>query len=349
MNPKGVFVDDLQNVYIADSNNYRIQKFDSDGNLIASTKEIRDNRGLRIVPESIAVDSSGNIFVSNDDAKAQDIGDTYIGAAGNVGKVWKLGPDGTIQEDWFAGVTIRALEFNHAGELFAADIATNQILHLKAETKESGKIPTWIKNNARWLSDGSIGDSDFVKGIEFLIQQGTMKVPAVKSSTSFSSQIPAWIKNNAQWWSEGSIGDSDFISGIQYLVGNGMIQVTQTGCQGTALCITGMVEKIVDGDTIDVAGYTIRLSLVNTPETNEVGFREASEFTSTLCPVGSSIVVDQDDDQPFDVYGRIVGKVTCSGKLLNSELLFNGYAKILTQYCRESEFSGEGWAKRYGC
>jgi len=349
LNPKGVFVDDLQNVYVADSNNYRIQKFDSNGNLIDSTEPIRDNHGLRIVPESIAVDSSGNIFVSNDDAKAQDLGDTYIGAAGNVGKVWKLGPDGKIQEDWFAGVTIRALEFNHAGELFAADIATNQILHLKTVSIKSSDIPTWIKNNAKWWSEGSIGDSDFVKGIEFLIQQGTMKVPVVSASTSFSSQIPSWIKNNAKWWSEGSIGDSDFISGIQFLIGNGMIKVNQPGCQGTALCITGIVEKIVDGDTINVSGYKIRLSLVNTPESNEVGFREATEFTSTLCPVGSSIVVDQDDKQPFDSFGRIVGKVTCSGKLLNSELLYNEHAKILTEFCRKSEFSAEAWATKYGC
>ncbi|MGQ0795416.1 MAG: beta-propeller domain-containing protein [Nitrosopumilaceae archaeon] len=348
-NPKGVFVDDMQNVYISDSNNYRVQKFDSEGKLLSLTKELRDNRGLRIVPESIAVDSSGNIFVSNDDAKAQDLGDTYIGAAGNVGKVWKLAPDGKILDDWFAGVTIRSLEFNHAGELFAADIATNQILHLNAESKNIEAIPSWIKNNAKWWSEGSIGDSDFVKGIEYLIQQETIKIPVVKPSTSFSLEIPAWIKNNAKWWSEGSIGDSDFISGIQFLIGNGMIRVNQSDCQGTALCIKGVVEKIVDGDTINVSGYKVRLSLVDTPETNEVGFREATEFTSTLCPVGTSIIVDQDDLQPFDVYGRIVGKVTCSGKLLNSELLYNGYAKILTEYCRESEFSGEAWAIKYGC
>jgi len=109
------------------------------------------------------------------------------------------------------------------------------------------------------------------------------------------------------------------------------------------------VEKIVDGDTIYVQGYKIRLSLVNTPETNEAGFSEATAFTSNLCPVGSSVIVDQDDGQPFDVYGRMVGKITCSGKLLNSELLDNGHANILTQYCTKSEFASESWARKYGC
>ena len=65
--------------------------------------------------------------------------------------------------------------------------------------------------------------------------------------------------------------------------------------------------------------------------------------------MGSLVIVDQDDTQTFDVYGRIVGKVTCSGKVLNSELLYNGYATILTEYCRKSEFFQEAWATKYGC
>ena len=38
------------------------------------------------------------------------------------------------------------------------------------------KIPSWIKNNAGWWADGSIGDSDFVLGIQFLIKEGIVKV-----------------------------------------------------------------------------------------------------------------------------------------------------------------------------
>ena len=96
-----------------------------------------------------------------------------------------------------------------------------------AQPKETiEQIPSWIKNNARWWSDGSIGDSDFTKGIQFLIKEGIMKVPETKSSTAQADQkIPDWIKNNAKWWSDGSIGDSDFIKGIQYLVEHGIVKV----------------------------------------------------------------------------------------------------------------------------
>lgn len=133
------------------------------------------------------------------------------------------------------------------------------------------------------------------------------------------------------------------------LVSSTSFASAQYKCQGTALCITGKVTKIVDGDTIYLKDYKIRLSLTNTPEKGEIGFKQATSFTKKLCPLGSTITVDQDDKQPYDKYKRVVGKVTCSDKVLNSELLYNGHANILKQYCSKSEFANEGWAKKYGC
>jgi micrococcal nuclease len=126
-------------------------------------------------------------------------------------------------------------------------------------------------------------------------------------------------------------------------------QLQSNDCSGSAGCYTDYVNRIVDGDTIHTATLKIRLSLTNAPETYQDGFREATEFTEKLCPVGSKILVDQDDLQRVDQYGRVLAKVFCGDKVLNSELLYNGHANILTQYCSTSEFSGEAWAKRYGC
>jgi micrococcal nuclease len=128
-----------------------------------------------------------------------------------------------------------------------------------------------------------------------------------------------------------------------------MIVESSKNCSGSAGCFTDYVTRIVDGDTIHTATLKIRLSLTNTPETYQEGFNEATEFTEKLCPVGSEILVDQDDLQKVDQYGRVLAKVFCGDKVLNSELLYNGHANILTQYCSTSEFSGEAWAKRYGC
>ena len=40
----------------------------------------------------------------------------------------------------------------------------------------SNEIPVWIKNNAGWWADGSIDDDSFVQGIQFLVQEGFMKI-----------------------------------------------------------------------------------------------------------------------------------------------------------------------------
>ncbi|HWP78175.1 MAG TPA: hypothetical protein VNL34_00815 [Candidatus Nitrosotenuis sp.] len=120
-------------------------------------------------------------------------------------------------------------------------------------------------------------------------------------------------------------------------------------CVGTALCVNDTVYRIIDGDTIHTNNYKIRLALTNTPEEGESGYDKARIFTESKCPVGSLILIDQDDKQPTDIHKRIVAKVFCKGKLLNAELLYNHHANILVEYCKTSEFSGETWATDHGC
>ncbi len=92
--------------------------------------------------------------------------------------------------------------------------------------EEPTQIPDWIRNNAKWWSEGAIGDSDFVNGIQYLIQEGIMQIPkTAQTGEAASEAIPDWIKNNAGWWADGQISDSDFVNGIQYLVEHGIINV----------------------------------------------------------------------------------------------------------------------------
>ena len=96
-------------------------------------------------------------------------------------------------------------------------------------------VPAWIKNNAGWWADGQIPDSAFLQGIQFLIKEGIMVIPATETSGSSESQgVPAWVKNNAGWWADGQIDDNAFISGIQYLIKSGIIVVEQEQTQPTA-------------------------------------------------------------------------------------------------------------------
>jgi endonuclease YncB( thermonuclease family) len=222
---------------------------------------------------------------------------------------------------------------------------------INVEAKEA-IIPEWVRNNALWWSQGLIDDADFISGMKYLIDENIMIIPHSQASTEPQLPfVPNWIKDTAGWWATKKVTDTDFVSGMEYLIIHGYMTtpIPIIECLGKQLCLTGQVNRIVDGDTLHVEGYKIRLSLSNTPETYEEGFRDATVFTESLCPVGSTVTVDQDDLQPLDKYQRILGKVICDGKNLNAELLYNGHATILTQYCSTSEFSNEDWAKAYGC
>jgi hypothetical protein len=107
--------------------------------------------------------------------------------------------------------------------------------------------------------------------------------------------------------------------------------------------ITGTVTRVIDGDTLVVNGVTVRLSLVNTPETYQNGYQSAKDFVKDLC-LGEKAKVDVDNGQPKDRYGRTVGLVYCNGTNLNQELRDNHLANILTTYCSKSEFANENWA-----
>ena len=91
------------------------------------------------------------------------------------------------------------------------------------KTNSNQEIPQWIKNNAAWWSKETITDSDFLNGIEFLIQNDIMKIQKVEKNSEPSEEIPSWVRNNAGWWSEGLISDEDFVSGIKYLIEAGII------------------------------------------------------------------------------------------------------------------------------
>jgi tetratricopeptide (TPR) repeat protein len=45
-----------------------------------------------------------------------------------------------------------------------------------ASQEKSNEIPTWIKNNADWWGQGLISDGDFLKGIQFLVENGIIRI-----------------------------------------------------------------------------------------------------------------------------------------------------------------------------
>jgi len=80
-------------------------------------------------------------------------------------------------------------------------------------------VPDWIRNNAGWWAIGEITDSDFVSGIEFMLENNIIILSNVTSSGNASTEeIPIWIRNNALWWSQDLISENEFVNSLKFLI-----------------------------------------------------------------------------------------------------------------------------------
>jgi sugar lactone lactonase YvrE len=63
--PVDLTVDQQNNIYVLDSGNYRVQKFDSNGNLLTKWGSKGNNNGQFIDPQGIAADSANNVYITD--------------------------------------------------------------------------------------------------------------------------------------------------------------------------------------------------------------------------------------------------------------------------------------------
>ncbi len=106
-------------------------------------------------------------------------------------------------------------------------LAIGLVIVSVSQNAYADQIPSWIKNNAKWWSQGTITDDEFIKGIQYMLDSKIIKISSTQSTSNSNSHIPSWIKKTAGWWSDGTLGDSDFIQGIQYLVQIHVIKIKQ--------------------------------------------------------------------------------------------------------------------------
>jgi len=81
-------------------------------------------------------------------------------------------------------------------------------LSFNAYAQESSSIPSWIKSTAKFWVNGDVSDSDFIKALQWLINQKILVVPQSVSQNNVSSnitistpsenQIPITIYDNCQ-------------------------------------------------------------------------------------------------------------------------------------------------------
>jgi DNA-binding beta-propeller fold protein YncE len=100
---EGIIVDSKGNVYVADSGNNRIQKFDRDGNFITKWGSEGTGNGEFKKPNGVAVDSKGNVYVA-------DSGNNRIQKFDSDGTfITKCGSEGTEKSNWGTDYSLKLI------------------------------------------------------------------------------------------------------------------------------------------------------------------------------------------------------------------------------------------------
>lgn len=118
--PSGVAVDNSGNVYVADAENHRIQKFNSSGTWLWTVggSSSGSGNGQFFYPEGVAVDCNGNVYVAdtgNHRIQKFDSNGTYITQFGSYG-------NGNGQFRYPNGVAV-----DNSGNVYVADTQNHRI------------------------------------------------------------------------------------------------------------------------------------------------------------------------------------------------------------------------------
>lgn len=127
--PRGIAIDGAGNIFVADTNNGRIEKFSPSGAFVTSIGKLES-------PNGIAIDRTGNIYVA-------EIGSRH--------RVQKLGPDGTYVAAWAPALYgPRRIAIGPDDSIYVVDSGRNRIVKFSSD----GQV------RASWGSEGN-GDGQF--------------------------------------------------------------------------------------------------------------------------------------------------------------------------------------------
>jgi DNA-binding beta-propeller fold protein YncE len=234
--PNGIAVDSAGNVYVADTGNDRIQKFDAIGTYLTQWDGSEGDGGRFSQPKGIAVDSKGNVYVadtSNNRIQKFDADGTHVTHWGEYG----VG-DGEFSSPMDIAV-------DGAGNVYVADTFNNRIQKFDADGTH---VTHW--------GEYGVGDGEFIYPMGIAVDSaGNVYV-----ADYYNNRIQKFDADGTHvtQWGEYGVGDGEFSYPMGIAVdGAGNVYVADTGndrIQKFELDGEGEYEYVTKWDGSDGAG-----------------------------------------------------------------------------------------------
>ncbi len=86
-------------------------------------------------------------------------------------------------------------------------------------------IPDWIRDDIYWWLNDEISDSEFLEGVDYLLEKQVLLVSEREMIEKSQRHVPSWIKISAGWWYEEKISDDEFTNILENLIERKIIVV----------------------------------------------------------------------------------------------------------------------------
>ena len=184
--PSGIAVDSLDNVYVADTGNRRIKRFDSNGTFLLEWGSLGIGDGQFGFPGTVAVDSFDNVYVAADNRIQKfDINGAFLLKWGSFGT-----GDGQFDEP--VGIAVDSLD-----NVYVADFRNSRIQKFgsaqDAVTTLVGQVQDLIDDDVLNGGNGNALISKLDNAIKKL-DQG-QPGPAVNQLEAFINQVQAFLNS----------------------------------------------------------------------------------------------------------------------------------------------------------
>ncbi len=178
-NPSGIVIDGVGNIYISDTGNHRIQKFDSSGVFISQFGTLGTGNGQFDNPQSIALDSLGNLYVAdgaNHRIQKFDSSGNYLSQFGTYGT-------GDGEFDYPAGIT-----FDSVGDMYITDNSNSRIQKFDSDGVYISQFGTFGTGDGELTYPASNVALDNTGNI-YVVDSGNHRIQKFDSSGVYISQF----------------------------------------------------------------------------------------------------------------------------------------------------------------